>query len=68
MEDHDCTNDQLPSKLELLRDLLLLMDACKSMGSYGIYPRVLRELAVIITKLLSILFQQSWESGEIPVD
>ncbi|KFP51778.1 RNA-directed DNA polymerase from mobile element jockey, partial [Cathartes aura] len=51
-----------------IRDLLLQLDAYKSMGSDGIHPRVLKELADVIAGLLSIIFQQSWESGEVPVD
>ena len=34
----------------------------------GIYPRVLKELSVVIVGPLSIIFQWSWESGEVPVD
>ena len=54
--------------LELVQDLLLPMDACKSTGSDGVYARVLGELANVITKLLSIIFQWSWDSGEVPFD
>ncbi|KAK4827164.1 hypothetical protein QYF61_015118 [Mycteria americana] len=38
------------------------------MGLDGIHPRVPRELAAVLTKPLSILYQQSWLSGEVPVD
>ncbi|GAB0208743.1 mitochondrial enolase superfamily member 1 [Grus japonensis] len=34
----------------------------------GIHPRVLRELAEVLTKPLSIIYQQSWLTGEVPVD
>ncbi|KAK4815639.1 hypothetical protein QYF61_005201 [Mycteria americana] len=34
----------------------------------GIHPRVLRELAEVLTKPLSILYQQSWLTREVPVD
>ncbi|GAB0184088.1 mitochondrial enolase superfamily member 1 [Grus japonensis] len=68
LEDHDCGNDKLPADPELVRDLLLHLDAYKSMGPDGIHPRVLRELADVIVRPLSIIFQPSWESGEVPVD
>ncbi|GAB0195585.1 hypothetical protein GRJ2_002023800 [Grus japonensis] len=68
LEDRDCGNDKLPADPKLVRDLLLHLDAYKSMGPDGIHPRVLRELADVIVRPLSIIFQQSWESGEVPVD
>ncbi|GAB0179867.1 mitochondrial enolase superfamily member 1 [Grus japonensis] len=68
LEDHDCGNNKLPADPEIVRDLLLHLDAYKFMGLDGIQPRVLRELADVIVRPLSIIFQQSWESGEIPVD
>ncbi|GAB0179481.1 mitochondrial enolase superfamily member 1 [Grus japonensis] len=68
LEDRDCGNDKLPADPELVWDLLLHLDAYKSMGPNGIHPRVLRELADVIARPLSIIFQRSWESGEVPVD
>ncbi|KFQ34065.1 hypothetical protein N332_01536, partial [Mesitornis unicolor] len=53
---------------EVVRDLLHLLDIHKSMGPDGIHPRVLRELAEVLTKPLSIIYQQSWLTGEVPVD
>ncbi|KFV95512.1 hypothetical protein N327_11824, partial [Fulmarus glacialis] len=43
-------------------------DTHKSMGPDGIHPRVLRELAGVLTEPLSILYQQSWLTREVPVD
>ncbi|KAK4826912.1 hypothetical protein QYF61_012504 [Mycteria americana] len=47
---------------------LFRRDVHKSMGPDGIYPRVLRELVEVLTKPLSIIYQQSWLTGEVPVD
>ncbi|GAB0203692.1 mitochondrial enolase superfamily member 1 [Grus japonensis] len=50
------------------RDLLHHLDTHKSMGPDGIHPRVLRKLAEALTKPLSIIYQQFWLTGEVPVD
>ncbi|GAB0188088.1 mitochondrial enolase superfamily member 1 [Grus japonensis] len=49
-------------------DLLHHLDTDKSMVLDGIHPRVLRELGKVLTKPLSIIYQQSWLNGEVPVD
>ncbi|KAK4816940.1 hypothetical protein QYF61_025763 [Mycteria americana] len=38
------------------------------MGLDGIHPRVLRELVEELAKPLSIIYQQSWLTGEVPDD
>jgi len=38
------------------------------MGLDGIHPRVLRELTEELVKPLSITYQQSWLTGEVPDD
>ncbi|KAK4832759.1 hypothetical protein QYF61_025288 [Mycteria americana] len=53
---------------EMVSDLLHHLDTHKSMGPDGIHPRVLRELVEVLTKALSILYQQSWLTGEVPAD
>ncbi|GAB0181302.1 mitochondrial enolase superfamily member 1 [Grus japonensis] len=52
----------------MVSDLLDHLDTRKSMGPDGIPPRVLRELVEALTKPLSIISQQSWLTGEVPVD
>ncbi|KFV67069.1 RNA-directed DNA polymerase from mobile element jockey, partial [Dryobates pubescens] len=51
-----------------LADELSHLDTHKSMGPDGIHPRVLRELADELAKPLSIIFLQSWLTGEVPGD
>jgi len=53
---------------EAVNDVLCHLDTYKSMGADGIHPRVLRELAEELAKPLSIIYQQSWLTGEIPDD
>ena len=53
---------------EIVLDLLRKLDAYKSMGLDGLHPRVLRGLADVVAKPLSIIFQQSWVTGDVPVD
>lgn len=44
------------------------MDPYKFIGPAGIHPRILKNLAVVITKPLSIIFERSWEPEEVPAD
>ncbi|KFQ18369.1 hypothetical protein N331_11828, partial [Merops nubicus] len=50
---------------EMVSNLLHLLDECRSIGPDGIHPRVPRELAEVVTKPLSIIYQQSWLTGEV---
>ncbi|KAF4801131.1 hypothetical protein TURU_037667 [Turdus rufiventris] len=53
---------------EAVRELLSCLDVHKSMGPDGIHPRVMRQLADEFAKPLSIIYQQSWDTGEVPDD
>ncbi|GAB0209034.1 hypothetical protein GRJ2_003369100 [Grus japonensis] len=69
LEDRDREQNKPPMiQEEAVNDLLHHLDAHKSMGPDGIHPRVLRELAEELAKPLSIIYQQSWLTGEVPDD
>ncbi|RMC20752.1 hypothetical protein DUI87_01604 [Hirundo rustica rustica] len=53
---------------EAVRELLRCLGTHKSMGPDGIHSRVMRELADELAKPLSIIYQQSWLTGEVPDD
>ncbi|KAK4806136.1 hypothetical protein QYF61_001059 [Mycteria americana] len=53
----------------LVCSLLQGLNPHKSMGLDGIHPRVLGEVAdIIVARPLSIIFEKSWRSGDIPDD
>ncbi|KAK4822567.1 LOW QUALITY PROTEIN: hypothetical protein QYF61_016136 [Mycteria americana] len=69
LEDRDRDQNGAPIiQGEMVSDLLHHLDTHKSMGPDEIHPRVLKELADVLTKTLSIIYQQSWLTGEVPVD
>ena len=69
LEDRDGEQNEAPiTQGEMVSDLLHHLDTHRSMRPKGIHPRVLRELAEVLTKPLPILCQQSWLTGEVPVD
>jgi len=39
----------------------------KSMGPDGMHPQVLRELADAIARPVLVIFDQSWQLGEVPI-
>lgn len=62
LEDDDWRNYKLPVNSELACDLLIRLDAHMSMEPDGTLPGILKDLADVITRPLSITFQQSERS------
>ncbi|GAB0197903.1 mitochondrial enolase superfamily member 1 [Grus japonensis] len=69
LEDRDEEQNEAPIiQGEMVSNLLQHIDTHKSMWPDGIHPRVLRELAEVLTKPLSIIYQLTWLTGEVLVD
>ncbi|KAJ7426224.1 RNA-directed DNA polymerase from mobile element jockey-like protein [Willisornis vidua] len=61
-------NDQLPIGPGIVCDRLLQLHSYKSIGTDGIHQRILKELDDVIAKPLLMIFEWSWEFGEVPSD
>ncbi|KFU90828.1 hypothetical protein M959_14837, partial [Chaetura pelagica] len=56
-----------PTVEEYVHDHLKNLKVHKSMGTDGVHPRDLRELADAVAQSLSIIFERLWWSGEDPI-
>ncbi|KAJ7419504.1 hypothetical protein BTVI_25058 [Pitangus sulphuratus] len=53
---------------DLVRDWLSRLNTHRSLGSHVLDPQMLRDLAGVAAKLLSIIFEKSGRTGEMPSD
>lgn len=69
LEDHERGNSDFHLWiLRLYGTSCYQLNVHKSMRPDGIYCRVLKELVDVMVGPLSLIYQRSWQSGEVPAD
>jgi len=64
----DWEKEELPTVEDQVRDCLRNLKVHKSMEPDEMHPWVLREPVDEVARPLSIIFERSWRSGEVPTD